>query len=214
MRDEREVIVTIHTIKNFNVAGVVEMIRDEYVSSEEGRKNFLRDIRNGEYEGIFVDFAEAFLRNSKLHINDAKGGQRLADVNFTDFGMEELNLYISDLCDAMSCVSEKHGELISLLEKAGFDYSKDFWRLPQLVYINDISFRSDDTDDMNVAVDSIIASLCVNFCNEKNDKILAAYFVNDDTEQEILMSKNFMTVGSSDLMLKICSIKDIPLKVM
>ena len=66
---------------------------------------------------------------------------------------------------------------------------------------------------MSIAVDSVIASVCVHICDEEQDKVLAAYFANDDTEKELLKSKNFLTVGNSDLMLKICSIGDTPLSL-
>lgn len=213
MREKREILVTICTMKDFDVDGTVKMIKDEYLKSKSEKAAFMLDLLNGEYEGIFVDFAEAFLRRSRLLMSDAEDGHRIADADFTEFDMEDLDFYISDLYDAMDCISGDYAELISLLKKAGFDYENEYSKLPALAYINDISYISKIPDDMSIAVDSVIASVCVHICDEEQDKVLAAYFANDDTEKELLKSKNFLTVGNSDLMLKICSTGDTPLSL-
>lgn len=205
--------MSVSTLKNSSVSDVVEMVKKEYVKSGEDKKNYLIDVLNCEYADVFIDYVDAFYRVSRCSLRSAENGHHLAHCIFTDFRIKELNMYISDLYDAMSCCTDgDYDVLFYLLGDVGFDYNNDFSQLPQIVYMNDITFDSWSVTDMCTAVDGIVSGVYLYLSGKGKDKMMLSYFPKSETEVQILKSKNFMTVGNSGLMLKICSRDNLPLR--
>lgn len=158
MEMKRNVKAILRIEKDSAVEEIVNDIQNEYLAKGVTKNEFAKRVLAGEFEDIFDENIEAFMRKSKLRLLDDDRRQEIARVEMTDFCAEDICYFISNIAKVIGNISDEYAELFNMLDLAGFNYSADGFMLPNLMYIDDLKVHSESCSDISITFDAIISA--------------------------------------------------------
>lgn len=208
MEKKRNVRAILNITEDSAVEELIGEIQSEYVRSGAFNKVLAEMLTSGEMEDVFYDNIKCFIRKSTLKLVDDDTKRKVAEIGLTDFSVDALSLFISDIAEAFKDVSEEYSELFDTLEKAGFNYSEEGYILPELMLIEKIILDPDNRDDIDRAIDAIMTTANFYTNTRRTSKSIIACFAEDNAVREAMKERYFLTVGNSELMLYIMDVED------
>lgn len=192
MEMKRNVKAILRIEKDSAVEEIVNDVQNEYLAKGVTKNEFAKRVLAGEFEDIFDENIEAFMRKSKLRLLDDDRRQEIARVEMTDF-----------CAKVIGNVSDEYSELFNMLDIAGFNYSADGFMLPNLMYIDDLKVHSESSSDISITLDAVISAAKLHPNTAGTSKVLIACYPESENVRRIMRDRCFMTVGNSNLMLLI-----------
>lgn len=208
MEKNRNVNAILAIEKNFGIEELFNEVQEEYFRNGMSKEEFVMRMLTGELEGIFDDNIEAFMRKSKLKLLN-ENNMEIADVKMTDFRAEDICYFIGDIAKDIEKISDEYAELFKILNIAGYEYSKNGYILPNLLYIDEFNVSSGSIADMNITFDAIISAAKLYTDAEGTSRVIIAFFPENEILRKVLLDKYFMSVGNSGLMLGIVETEHI-----
>ena len=208
MEKNRNVNAILAIEKNFGIEELFNEVQEEYFKNGMSKEEFVMRMLTGELEGIFDDNIEAFMRKSKLKLLN-ENNMEIADVKMTDFRAEDICYFIGDIAKYIAKISDEYAELFKILNIAGYEYSKNGYILPNLLYIDEFNVSSGSIADMNITFDAIISAAKLYTDAEGTSRVMIAFFPENEILRKVLLDKYFMSVGNSGLMLGIVETEHI-----
>lgn len=213
MEKKRDIKVFVEQLTKPRVEALFKELFDEYVGKGMEKKQFAIKLLTGELEDVMDDYVDAFMGKTALTITDMDTNQLnskvISKVKLTYFSVEDLSYFISDIVEAMESVSEEYSKLFAVLTAIGYNYQKKGFILPNLIYVDDITISSSAEDDINAVIDSIFAVAGNIVPKNRTDRILIACCPENKAVREVMNDRFFMSVGVSDLMLRVIDLQDI-----
>lgn len=210
MEKKMNIRANLSVTKNFDVYKVLKEIQREYIRGNTSRAELAQLFTNGELQDVLDDNIEAFWRKTSLKLTDDEKGRSISKLEVTDFCVEDMCIFISDIVDAMYGVSQEYSELFAVLALAGFDYGTDGYSLPHLLYVDKMEiYDTSSSGDMHVSVDSLLAAAKVLTDTERTDKVMIACKPEDKNIIEVLQDRYFLTVGNTGVMIFLFSTGDV-----
>lgn len=203
MEMKRNVKAILRIEKDSAVEEIVNDVQNEYLAKGVTKNEFAKRVLAGEFEDIFDENIEAFMRKSKLRLLDDDRRQEIARVEMTDFCAEDICYFISDIAKVIGNVSDEYSELFNMLDLAGFNYSADGFMLPNLMYIDDLKVHSESCSDISITFDAIISAAKLHPNTAGTSKVIIACYPESENVRRVMRDRCFMTVGNSNLMLLI-----------
>lgn len=201
MEKKRNVKAILGIEKNSAVEELVNDVQKEYMRKGATKQEFAKRVLAGDFESVFDDNIEAFMRKSKLKVFDDDRGQDIANIEMTDFCAEDICYFLSNITEVIGDVSEEYAELFKILDIAGFEYRADGFMLPNLLYLDDIKVNSDSSADINITLDAVISAAKLYPNTAGTSKVMIACFPESENVRRVMRDRYFMTVGHSNLML-------------
>lgn len=209
MKKERNIKVAVEQLKKSSFEEVFYELFNEYADRNTDKSAFALKLLTGELNGIFDDYAEAFMGKTALKITDMDTKQLISDVKITSFGVEDMSYFLKDIVDATESVSEDYSRLFAVLAAVGYNYQTKGFILPNLIYIDEMSFSTFDRNDINAVIDSVITVAGKITPKNRTDRIMIACCPDNDAVREVMDDRFFLSLGVSDLMIRIIDLQDM-----